>query len=164
MKTRVAGLLFGIGFGFWLCWAGFTRYEVILGALRFRDPYLWMMFGTAVVTATLGLRLLRRSRATTFLDRQPVTWSPVPVQRAHLVGSAIFGVGWAVAGTCPGPVAAQLGHGQLAALFTGAGIWLGIWLRGRVVARELIDGGEPAAADGAPARAPRPSPGACAEA
>jgi uncharacterized membrane protein YedE/YeeE len=149
VKARAAGLLFGIGFGFWLCWARFTRYDVILRGLRFQDRYLWSMFGAAVLTAALGLHLLRAAGGRTLLDRQPVGWSAVPIQRAHLIGSAIFGVGWAVAGTCPGPAAAQIGHGQLSGLFTAAGIFFGIWLQGWSSERRAATTTTPSAPAGA---------------
>ena len=33
------------------------------------------------------------------------------VQRRHIVGSLLFGIGWAVADACPAPIAAQIGQG-----------------------------------------------------
>ena len=46
-------------------------------------------------------------------------------------GSAVFGIGWGIANTCPGPVAAQLGQGALWSLLTIAGILVGTRLRQR---------------------------------
>ena len=43
----------------------------------------------------------------------------------------LFGIGWAVADVCPGPIAAQLGQGVPWALATAAGLVLGIWLFSR---------------------------------
>ncbi len=150
VKTRLAGLLFGVGFGFWLCWTRFTSYDVILGGLRFQQLYLWLMFGSAVVTAAIGLQVLRSLGARTWLDGVSVDWSTTSIRRAHLVGSAMFGVGWAVAGTCPGPAAAQIGQGHMAGLFTAAGIFAGVALQGWVSRRRVT--------------APVVSPGACAQA
>ena len=152
LAARIAGLVFGIGFGFWLCWARFTSYDVILAGLRFEQLYLWLMFGAAVVTAAIGLRVLRAAGARTWIDAAPVGWSTTPVRRSHLVGSAMFGIGWAVAGTCPGPAAAQIGQGHLAGIFTAAGIFAGVALQGWIATRR------------APAAASAVSPGACAQA
>ena len=152
VQTRIAGLLFGVAFGFWLCWARFTSYDVILGGLRFEQLYLWLMFGAAVATAAVGLRLLRVAGARTAIDGSRVDWTTTPVRGAHLIGSAMFGIGWAVAGTCPGPAAAQIGQGHLAGLFTAAGIFAGVTLQGWVTRRR------------ASASAPVVSPGACAQA
>jgi hypothetical protein len=132
---RLVGLLCGIAFGFWLSWTGFTRYDVILGALTFRDPYLWLMFPTAVGAGFAGLWLLRAAGARTLVGRAPVSWDRIPVRREHLWGSALFGAGWALAGTCPGPAIAQLGQARLAGLFTLGGIFLGVALRGYLTSR-----------------------------
>jgi uncharacterized membrane protein YedE/YeeE len=48
--------------------------------------------------------------------------------RYHVVGSVLFGVGWAVADVCPGPIAAQLGQGVAWSLATTGGLVLGVWL------------------------------------
>lgn len=139
LAARIAGLLFGVGFGFWLCWARFTSYDVILAGLRFQRFYLWLMFGAAVVTAAVGLRVLRAAGARTWIDGAPVSWSTTAVRRSHLVGSAMFGIGWAVAGTCPGPAAAQIGQGHLAGLFTAAGIFGGVALQGWLANRRASE-------------------------
>jgi uncharacterized membrane protein YedE/YeeE len=44
------------------------------------------------------------------------------------VGSAIFGLGWGVADACPGPIAAQVGQGIWWAVFTLAGVIIGVRL------------------------------------
>lgn len=137
--TKTAGLLVGIGFGFWLGWTGFTDYDVILSGLTFRNFYLWKVFVGGVVLSSLALLALKRSGASTLIDRAPIEWSRSRPTRDTFVGAVIFGVGWAIAGACPGPVIAQLGRGQLAALFTAAGIWVGVLVRGWLVSRHLRD-------------------------
>ena len=63
-------------------------------------------------------------------------------RRHHVVGSVIFGVGWAVADACPGPIATQVGQGVLWSLFTITGVVVGIVLAQRVgaSARERAGG------------------------
>jgi uncharacterized membrane protein YedE/YeeE len=126
MARRGVGLLFGVAFGFWLAWARLTDYDQIVGGLLFRSSYLWLLFATGVATTVTGLQILKRAGVQTALGHAPVHWPPVPAEHRHVVGSALFGIGWAIAGACPGPVAAQLGQGRLSALFTLAGLLLGI--------------------------------------
>jgi uncharacterized membrane protein YedE/YeeE len=126
MRRLILATIFGIAFGFWLAWTRMTDFNQIVGALLLRHAYLWLMFATGVVTVAVGLQLLRRVGATTVLGRERVTWPTVPPQRRHLVGSILFGAGWALAGACPGPIAAQIGLGRLSSLFTLAGLLLGI--------------------------------------
>jgi uncharacterized membrane protein YedE/YeeE len=123
---RLAGLLVGVAFGVTLSWTGMSDPDVIRGALLFKESYLFLFFASAVLTATVGVRLLRGRRA--LLTRERIDWRSTPVQRRHVVGSVLFGTGWALADACPGPIATQLGQGIAWSLFTLAGVVVGIWV------------------------------------
>lgn len=127
---KAAGLLFGIGFGFVLGWSRLTDYDVIHEMLLLHQFDVFLMMGAAVATAAVAARLLRALGARSLVGHEPIAWSVTRPARNHVIGGLLFGVGWAVSGTCPGPVAAQLGRGQLAALFTLAGIFFGVALFG----------------------------------
>jgi uncharacterized membrane protein YedE/YeeE len=123
---RLAGLLVGLVFGVTLSWTGMSDPDVIRGALLFQESYLFLFFASAVLTASVGVHLLRRRRA--LLTAERIDWRPMPVGRRHIVGSVLFGTGWALADACPGPIATQLGQGIGWSLFTVAGVIAGIWL------------------------------------
>ena len=123
---RLAGLLVGLVFGVTLSWTGMSDPDVIRGALLFEESYLFLFFASAVLVATVGVRLLRGRRA--LLTRERIDWRSTPVQRRHIAGSVLFGTGWALADACPGPIAAQLGQGVVWSLFTLAGVVAGIWV------------------------------------
>ncbi|MEA2369597.1 MAG: uncharacterized protein QOG41_812 [Thermoleophilaceae bacterium] len=125
-RVRVASVLLGAGFGFLLSWGQFIDPDRIRDMLLLRDGYMWLMFATAVAVAFTGLRLMRRGRVRSLLTGQPVTWTTARPERRHVVGAAIFGVGWAVSDVCPGPVAAQIGQGIAWSLPLLAGIGLGV--------------------------------------
>ena len=125
---RVAGLLVGLVFGVTLCLTGMSDPNVIRGALLFEQSYLFLFFAAAVVVATAGVQVLRRRRARALLTGEPVDWAPVAPQRRHVVGSVLFGTGWALADACPGPIVTQVGEGILWSLFTIVGVVAGIWL------------------------------------
>ena len=59
MARRAAGFAVGVVFGVTLSWTGMSSPEVIREALLFQDAYLYLMFASAVITATVGTRLLR---------------------------------------------------------------------------------------------------------
>ena len=120
MGSRAAGLAVGLVFGVVLAWSGVMAPDVIRSALLFEDSYLFLFFASAVVTATVGLRLLRRAGA--------VTWTPARPERRHVTGALIFGVGWGISDACPGPIAAQLGQGIGWAVWTLAGVMVGVYL------------------------------------
>jgi uncharacterized membrane protein YedE/YeeE len=126
MRVKLAALAVGAVFGATLSWTGLSSPDVIRDGLLFRSSYLFLFFGSAVATAFVGLRLLRARRERAVLVDRPVRWSVDRPQRRHLVGSVIFGVGWGVAGACPGPIATQLGQGVWWSVFTIAGLLTGV--------------------------------------
>jgi uncharacterized membrane protein YedE/YeeE len=135
MTAKLVGLLVGAGFGFVIAWARVTDPEVIRRMLLLAEPDVFLLMGSAVVVAGLGVRLLRFLKLRAVVTHEPIAWSVSPVQSRHVAGSAIFGVGWSVACTCPGPVAAMIGQGHVAGLVVAAGLVSGIAIRRRLEAR-----------------------------
>ena len=128
------GLVFGMAFGFLLAGMRFTDYDVIRNMLLLRDWEPFLTFGSALAVSIPLLRLLQRRGFVTPLGG-PLKISTSAVSRHHIVGSLMFGTGWAVGGTCPGPAVAMVGSGRLLGAFVVAGLFLGIVLRDAVVAR-----------------------------
>ena len=124
MARAAAGAIVGAVFGVTLCWSGLVSPDVIRGALLFEDAYLFLLFGAAVATSTVGLRLVRGRTAV--LTGERIDWKTQRPQRRHIVGSLVFGAGWGIAQACPGPIAAQVGQGVWWSLFTFAGVVLGV--------------------------------------
>ena len=110
MKTALPCLIVGAAFGFVLGWAQLTNPDTIYDMLRLREPYVFLIMGSAIATATIGTRLLKARKARTLMGGDIVTWTTYPASRAHVIGSALFGLGWSVANTCPGPIAAMIGR------------------------------------------------------
>jgi uncharacterized membrane protein YedE/YeeE len=125
---RLAALVVGFVFGLTLSWSGMTDPDVLRDGLLFKDFYLFGFFLSALATAFLGLRVLKVLQARAVLTGEPVSWTAVAPERRHVVGSLLFGAGWAIADACPGPIAAQLGQGVFWSVATAAGLMLGVWL------------------------------------
>ena len=153
MTLKMIGLTFGIAFGFVVGWARLTDYDVIRDMLLLRHADVFLLMMSAMLTAAIGVRLLRALNVRSVLDHAPVAWTTQSPRRQHVVGGVVFGIGWSLAGTCPGPVAAQLGRGQIAAVFTIIGLLSGILIhdvlrsrRGSIASRRAA--GEPVAVAG----------------
>lgn len=114
-------VVFGAMFGFVLSRVGATDYDSIRAMFALQNLHLAGVMATAIGLLALGFWLARR-KATRTLDGQPLALAPKPMTQGLVVGALLFGVGWALSGTCPGTALAQLGEGKLAALATLAGI------------------------------------------
>jgi len=137
MRPRVVALAIGTAFGFVLSWAQVSDPEIIRRMLLLREVDVFLIMASAIAVAAIGLQILKRSQATAVVTREPVAWTVARPSWRHVAGSAIFGVGWALAGTCPGPMAAMIGEGHLGGLFVAAGVLAGIGVQNRAVRRAM---------------------------
>jgi uncharacterized membrane protein YedE/YeeE len=128
MRVRLAALGIGIVFGVVLSWSGMSSPTVIRQALLFQRSYLFLFFASAVLTAAVGLAGLRRAQRRALLVSAPIAWTRERVERRHIVGSLLFGLGWGISDACPGPIATQIGQGIVWAVPTLAGVVIGVHL------------------------------------
>lgn len=135
MRGRLFGLGAGIAFGALLDWGGLADPEVIEDMLLLRSFDLFLLMISAIVVASIGARVLRLVGVRSIVDGTPIEWTMTRPTTSHFAGSAVFGVGWAVSLTCPGPLAAQIGSGNLAAVATALGVLGGVFVAGRWRAR-----------------------------
>jgi hypothetical protein len=133
VRTGIVAAAVGIAFGFLLTASGLGDYYTIHNGLLLRDPYMYLMIGSAMATTTVGLLVLRRGRGTWLGGR--LTLPRNRVQRRHIYGGAVFGVGFGLGATCPGMTVAIVATGGLYGLVVLVGLLLGLWLRGRVEQR-----------------------------
>ena len=127
MKTVVAllaGLLFGVG----LALSGMLdpmRVQGFLDVPGSRDPSLAFVLGGAVGVAALGTTIRRRLRHPVLAENFDIP-SGRQVDARLLGGAALFGIGWGLAGFCPGPALAALSLGLPRAFVFTATMLLGM--------------------------------------
>ncbi len=131
---KVLGLLFGAGFGFVLAAANLHEYDTIHKMLRLEEIDVFLLMGGAIGTSLPLLWWLERRRANTALGG-PLFLSRSKPRREHVVGGALFGIGWAVSGTCPAPALVMLVSGAGLAVVTIVGLFVGLNLRDAQVRR-----------------------------
>lgn len=106
LASFCSGLIFGLG----LLISGMNEPEKVLGFLDFFgawDATLAFVMAGAVAVAGAGFALARRRTAPLFAVR--FAWpSRNDIDAPLLIGSALFGVGWGLAGICPGPALVNL--------------------------------------------------------
>jgi uncharacterized membrane protein YedE/YeeE len=107
----IAGLIFGIG----LILSGMTDPGKVIGFLDLAgawDPSLALVMAGAIAVGFFAFRIAR-ARGITLLGGPMKLPEGEVIDWRLLTGSAVFGVGWGLAGFCPGP----------AVVATGAGYW-----------------------------------------
>jgi uncharacterized protein len=134
MSRTLLALLAGVLFGFGLAVSGMTNPDKVLNFLDIGgrwDPSLLLVMLAALTVATPGYAWARRrSRA----SRGDALQLPVHTQvdMRLLLGGVLFGIGWGIAGYCPGPALANLAHAT-----TEAFVFVGAMLAGSQLARLL---------------------------
>lgn len=142
MKTRLTALALGVPFGFTLAWCGLSDPDAIRRMMLLQSAYLYEIFALGVAVGLAGSLVLRRLRPRALVTREPIAWEVARPERRHVVGALIFGSGWAVSSSCPGPIVTQLASGLWWSGFTILGIAGGILLyfarQDRLARRELV--------------------------
>lgn len=127
LASLATGLLFGVG----LAMSRMTDPERVLGFLDVAGNWdarlLGVLGGAVLVTVLVFPWVLRRPAPR--LDTRFHLPSITAIDRPLLVGSALFGVGWGLAGYCPGPLIASLGTGNAEAVWMLPAMLAGAALR-----------------------------------
>jgi uncharacterized membrane protein YedE/YeeE len=111
VKLALVSLICGLVFGAGLALSGMTDPGKVTGFLDFTgrwDPSLALVMMGALGVHLIAVRVAR-ARAAPLLDRAFHLPDHTRVDARLLVGSALFGVGWALTGMCPGPALVSLG-------------------------------------------------------
>ncbi len=126
------GLLFGVVL---------TKSEVvswfrIQEMFRFQAFHMYGVIASALAVATASLALIRRLGLKT-LDGQPIVVPPKDLGRGrrYWIGGALFGIGWAFTGACPGPLFALVGAGVPVMVCAIASALAGTWVYGLLRAK-----------------------------
>jgi len=127
-----AGLLFGLG----LAISGLlnpAKVKAFLDITGAWDPSLIFVLGAGVVVAFIGYRLAFALNKPLFDDQLHLP-TKTRIDRPLIIGSAIFGVGWGLAGFCPGPAIASLSLGLAPAILFAAAMFIGMVAHDRFLA------------------------------
>jgi uncharacterized protein len=121
-------LLLGTFFGVILTKSEVISWFRIQEMFRFQSLHMYLIIGSAIVTAALSLAVIRRLRVRA-LSGEPISVPPKALGKGtrYWLGGSIFGLGWALTGACPGPLFALVGAGfpviAVAILSAVAGTW-----------------------------------------
>lgn len=129
-----AALASGIVFGFGLSLSGMlnpVRVQGFLDIFGTWDPSLAFVLGGAVTIAFIGVRMTSRMQRPVLDDRFHMPQNN-RIDAPLVIGSALFGLGWGLAGFCPGPAIASLSSGIPQTLLFVIAMLAGMLLHDRV--------------------------------
>lgn len=121
MDTLIIGFLIGCAFGAILYLGGATSYRRIMGTLLLRDMWIIKLMATAIGVGSLGVYLLDFSNMANMSIKPAYIWGVA-------LGGAIFGIGWAISGYCPGTCVVGTSEGKKDAMFTLLGALVGAFI------------------------------------
>ncbi len=121
-----SGVLFGLG----MMMSGMVRPEKVIGFLDIFgafDPTLLFVLGGAILVFMPSYFLIIKPRAKPILETRYFLATNTQLDRQLVVGAIIFGIGWGLAGICPGPAITLMFVASPIWIFIGM-MFLGFWI------------------------------------
>ncbi len=116
-------LLFGIVFGTLLFKSEVLSWFRIQEMFRFQSFHMYGIIMSAIAVGVISVQLLKRyskNETTQLLLTPEPSW-----KWSNFLGGILFGIGWAIAGACPGPIYTLIGAGHLGYLVVLGGALIG---------------------------------------
>lgn len=126
IKFLFIGIIFGVVMFKSEAASWFRIYEMF----RFQSFHMYGIIGSALLFGIFGVYLIKKYRMKSF-DGEPVKITPKSRSFSrYMYGGVIFGLGWALAGSCPGPIYTLIGAGFIPVLVVLFGALIGTFLYG----------------------------------
>lgn len=123
-------LVIGVFFGIVMFKSEAASWFRIYEMFRFGSFHMYGIIGSALALGVIGVQIIKR------FNLKPVDGSEMSLKpkdkgfTRYFIGGTIFGLGWALAGACPGPMYVLAGAGFYAILVVIAGALLGTFVYG----------------------------------
>lgn len=119
-------LLLGVFFGIVLSKAEVARWQRVHDMFLFKELHMYLIIGIGVTVGAISILLIRQFGVKS-IDGEAIKLKPKPFHKGLIFGGTIFGMGWAIAGVCPGPIFVHIGAGEWLGLFALAGAMVGLF-------------------------------------
>lgn len=124
---NIVYLILGALFGVILTKSEVMSWFRIHDMFLLREAHMYLIIGSAIVVGAISVQILKRLKLKS-LNGEEIKFVGKTYHKGTIIGGALFGIGWAITGACPGPIFAQIGTGAYPALFTLAGAVVGAML------------------------------------
>ena len=127
---NVKFLVIGVLFGVLLSKSEVVSWYRIYEMFKFQSFHMYGVIGSAVLLGMLCMQLFKKGAVKNYWGEQVLVKEKKKGAIRTLVGGSIFGLGWALAGACPGPMFVLVGHGVAAIFIVILGATLGAFVYG----------------------------------
>ena len=133
LSSLIAGIIFGVG----LTISGMVNPQKVLGFLNIFDAWdpslMFVMVGAIIIFSPLHFIFKRKSRP--IFAENFIVPTKKNIDKNLIIGAAMFGAGWGLAGLCPGPAISAISFFNtdvyLFVLFMFVGFYLGNLIKTR---------------------------------
>ena len=127
MFRNISFLAVGIFFGITMTKSEAISWYRIHEMFRFESFHMYGIIGVAVAASALIVWLMKYTQMKTLDDKLVEVPNPMTLNvKRHLLAGSIFGLGWALIGSCPGPIYVLLGNGYSILLLVLVGALAGV--------------------------------------
>ena len=123
-------LLVGFVFGIVLTKSEAVSWYRIYEMFQFQSFHMYGIIMVAIGTGIIGLQIIKRNQIKDIKGQPIVIQDKESGSFRYWVGGLLFGLGWALVGTCPGPIFILLGAGFAPMVLVFLGALLGTYLYG----------------------------------
>ena len=129
---NIVYLLIGTFFGIVMYKSEAASWFRIYEMFQFQSIHMYGLMGTALAVGIIIVQYIKRNKV------KDVNGNPIVIAEKdksiprYLIGGILFGLGWALAGACPGPMFVMTGAGYFPILVVILGAVLGTWLYGLI--------------------------------
>ncbi|WP_417444513.1 DUF6691 family protein [Joostella sp.] len=128
LKFIVTGIFFGIV----LVKSEAVSWYRIFEMFRFESFHMYGIIGSAVVTGIILIQIIKRKKIRSIEGNPIIIPNKDKSIARYLIGGSLFGLGWALAGACPGPMYILLGTGVFSMIIVIIAAVLGTFVYGMV--------------------------------
>ncbi len=129
---NIVYLLIGTFFGIVMYKSEAASWFRIYEMFQFQSIHMYGLMGTALAVGIIVVQYIKRNKV------KDITGNPIVIADKdksiprYLIGGILFGLGWALAGACPGPMFVMTGAGYFPILVVILGAVLGTWFYGLI--------------------------------
>lgn len=125
-------LTVGIFFGILMYKSEAASWFRIYEMFEFGSFHMYGIIGSALLLGVIGIQIIKRNNIKAIGNRQMQLDPKNKSVPRYLIGGIIFGLGWALAGACPGPMYVLAGAGYYSILVVIGGALLGTFVYGLI--------------------------------